>query len=192
MKPSDAIATLRAFNAWRRDDGDIDQPDPREIGLAIDALCNHAERMERELTELRKNGSALIASLQAELDGVERELEQERQDRKQADLDTIRALGERNDARKEIERDENAKAIQSLSVPERFRLMFGRFFVPGESCPECGNDLAIRDNRDGKVYDGDECRCCGCGFAGYISVDEDGDMTINGYELAETDDQAGG
>lgn len=29
---------------------------------------------------------------------LERELEQERQDRKQADLDTIRALGERNDA----------------------------------------------------------------------------------------------
>ena len=34
---------------------------------------------------------------------LERELKQERQDRKQADLDTIRALGERNDARAEIE-----------------------------------------------------------------------------------------
>jgi len=35
---------------------------------------------------------------------LERELEQERQDRQQADLDTIRALGERNDARAELER----------------------------------------------------------------------------------------
>ena len=34
---------------------------------------------------------------------LEQDLEQERQDRKQADLDTIRALGERNDARSEIE-----------------------------------------------------------------------------------------
>lgn len=33
---------------------------------------------------------------------LERELEQERQDRKQADLDTIRALGERNDARADL------------------------------------------------------------------------------------------
>ena len=99
MKPSDAIATLRAFNAWRRDDGDIDQPDPREIGQSIDALCDHAERMEREL-------------------------EQERQDRKQADLDTIRALGERNDARAELERRANARAIQAMTPQERFALMF--------------------------------------------------------------------
>jgi hypothetical protein len=33
---------------------------------------------------------------------MERELEQERQDRKQADLDALRALGERNDARAEL------------------------------------------------------------------------------------------
>lgn len=149
-----------------------------------------ARQLERELAELRKNGGELIASLQTELDGVERELEQERQDRKQADLDTIRALGERNDARAELaaeraladrlaallqrdrdgyggqvvdpecdccdceylrpidealaawkasrdqnnlegarpteeERRENARAIQAMTVPERFALMFG-------------------------------------------------------------------
>ena len=33
------------------------------------------------------------------IEELERELEQERQDRKQADVDTIRALGERNDER---------------------------------------------------------------------------------------------
>ena len=39
---------------------------------------------------------------EAEIERLERELEQERQDRKQSDLDTIRALGERNDARTEL------------------------------------------------------------------------------------------
>ena len=53
MKPSDAVATLRRFNAWRRDDGDSDQPDPREIGLAIDALCDHAERLTDANEDMR-------------------------------------------------------------------------------------------------------------------------------------------
>ena len=43
-----------------------------------------------------------LARLRLEVSRLERELEQERQDRKQADLDTIRALGERNEARAEI------------------------------------------------------------------------------------------
>jgi hypothetical protein len=52
---------------------------------------------------------------------LERELEQERQDRKQADIDTIRALGERNDARAELaaERalaDRLAKACESVRL----------------------------------------------------------------------------
>jgi hypothetical protein len=36
------------------------------------------------------------------VDGLKRELEQERQDRKQAEADICRALGERNDARAEL------------------------------------------------------------------------------------------
>jgi hypothetical protein len=52
---------------------------------------------------------------------LECELDQERQDRKQADIDTIRALGERNDARAEIaaERalsDRLANAIKRLEA----------------------------------------------------------------------------
>jgi len=42
--------------------------------------------------------------LREQLADCQRELEQDRQDRRQADLDTIRALGERNDARAEAER----------------------------------------------------------------------------------------
>jgi hypothetical protein len=46
---------------------------------------------------------------------LERELEQERQDRKQADLDVCRALGERNDARAII--DATLKALPVGYIP---------------------------------------------------------------------------
>jgi hypothetical protein len=70
-------AQIREFNRWRRGDETLQQPQPAEIGLMLDAAAKRLEKLERQL-------------------------EQERQDRKQADLDTIRALGERNDARAEL------------------------------------------------------------------------------------------
>lgn len=39
------IQTLRDFNAWRRADEDMDQPDPREIGQAIDAAIEELEEL---------------------------------------------------------------------------------------------------------------------------------------------------
>jgi hypothetical protein len=36
MKTEKAIQVLRDYNLWRRADEDMDQPDPREIGEAID------------------------------------------------------------------------------------------------------------------------------------------------------------
>jgi hypothetical protein len=51
---------------------------------------------DEEFTELVESTNSPAAKRIAEL---ERELEQERQDRKQAELDVCRALGERNDAR---------------------------------------------------------------------------------------------
>lgn len=58
-------------------------------------------RMRDNLASLSKLHSAERSKAQA---SFERELEQERQDRRQADLDTIRALGERNDERKLADR----------------------------------------------------------------------------------------
>ena len=69
-------------------------------------LRDLAQEMERELAESIES-HAFQVKLNREV--IEREkqthaeLEQERQDRKQADLDALRALGERNDARKELE-----------------------------------------------------------------------------------------
>ena len=50
MTPTETAAILRQYNQWRR--GNLEgqpQPDPREIGEAIDAAVEMIERMEREL-----------------------------------------------------------------------------------------------------------------------------------------------
>ena len=46
MTPTETAALLRRFNAWRRGDEAIKQPDPREIGLAIDAAIEMIESVE--------------------------------------------------------------------------------------------------------------------------------------------------
>ena len=45
MTPTEVTTILRQFNEWRRGDEDIPQPDPREIGEAIDAAVEMIERM---------------------------------------------------------------------------------------------------------------------------------------------------
>ena len=45
MTPAEAATILRQFNEWRRGDENIPQPDPREIGEAIDAAIGMIERM---------------------------------------------------------------------------------------------------------------------------------------------------
>ena len=51
MTPTEVAATLRQFNEWRRGDYEPSeqpaQPDPREIGEAIDAAIEMIGRMER-------------------------------------------------------------------------------------------------------------------------------------------------
>lgn len=65
--------------------------------------CRDPASEARDDWEEREEGirfSSVNRELAAKVGRLEHELEQERQDRKQADIDTIRALGERNDARK--------------------------------------------------------------------------------------------
>lgn len=52
MEPSDPIAFVRYYNAWRVG-GDIDQPEPTKITRMLTELCDHAERMERELEQVK-------------------------------------------------------------------------------------------------------------------------------------------
>ena len=47
MTPTETAAILRQFNEWRRgDDETVEQPDPREIGEAIDAAVEMIDRLE--------------------------------------------------------------------------------------------------------------------------------------------------
>ena len=52
MTPTETAAILRQFNEWRRGDEDLPQPDPREIGEAIDAAVEMIERMDEALESL--------------------------------------------------------------------------------------------------------------------------------------------
>jgi hypothetical protein len=45
MKTEQAIQVLRDYNLWRRADEDMEQPDPREIGKAIDDAIESMEEL---------------------------------------------------------------------------------------------------------------------------------------------------
>ena len=62
MTPTETATLLRQFNEWRRGDEDIPQPDPREIGEAIDAAIEMLESAERDQL------AAEIEALRAEVD----------------------------------------------------------------------------------------------------------------------------
>ena len=48
MTPTETATILRQFNEWRRsEDETVEQPDPREIGEAIDAAIAMIERMSK-------------------------------------------------------------------------------------------------------------------------------------------------
>ena len=49
MTPAEVTTILRQFNGWRRDfDDKFEQPDPREIGEAIDAAIEMIESAEED------------------------------------------------------------------------------------------------------------------------------------------------
>jgi len=49
MSPTETATTLRHYNAWRRGNlEDQPMPDPREIGLAIDAAIEMIESAEED------------------------------------------------------------------------------------------------------------------------------------------------
>ena len=56
MKTEKAIQVLRDYNLWRRGNEDMEQPDPREIGEAIDSVLVSIQKAEAERDEERKEG----------------------------------------------------------------------------------------------------------------------------------------
>lgn len=54
-QPGAIIAMLRQYNLWRRGSDELAQPNPTEIGLCLDAVCDVSEKLERERDEARKS-----------------------------------------------------------------------------------------------------------------------------------------
>jgi hypothetical protein len=66
---SETVAFLRKFNAWRRGDDSIPQPQPRKVGEMIDAACDQIERMEKEIEGLRDDLCGYKCADKAAADG---------------------------------------------------------------------------------------------------------------------------
>ena len=60
MTPTETATILRQFNEWRRgEDNKVEQPDPREIGEAIDAAIERLELAESSVAWHRRRWMAL-------------------------------------------------------------------------------------------------------------------------------------
>jgi hypothetical protein len=94
---SDTIENLRKYNLWRRGDELIEQPDPKDIGIWIDEICEIAEKLERERDEAREERDKMQTELEMWRDGnilheVHRdELEKTERERNEARINAITA-----------------------------------------------------------------------------------------------------
>jgi hypothetical protein len=53
------IQTLKRFNAWRRGDDVIEQPNPKAVGQAIDAVIEHLAALERDRDDWKADAQLL-------------------------------------------------------------------------------------------------------------------------------------
>lgn len=47
MTLSTALTLLRTYNRWRRESGELDMPNPREVGEALDVVIAHFDSMDQ-------------------------------------------------------------------------------------------------------------------------------------------------
>jgi hypothetical protein len=57
------LQTLRDFNAWRRGDEAIEQPDPKTIGEAIDWAISYIEAVDESMKAPSMQVAAMIAGI---------------------------------------------------------------------------------------------------------------------------------
>jgi len=53
------IQTLKRFNAWRRGDDVIEQPNPKEVGQAIDAVIEYLATLQRDRDDWKHEAQLL-------------------------------------------------------------------------------------------------------------------------------------
>ena len=132
MTPAEVTTILRQFNEWRLGDEDIPQPDPREIGKAIDAAIEMIDRLESaesdalEQARLNGMGASREAALMAKLEAVEKErdvlrdrLALESQENGALRDSVDRACEERDALRAKIEAMERQKPVAWLHETRR-------------------------------------------------------------------------
>jgi len=56
-------AQIRQFNRWRRGDEALDQPQPAEIGLMLDAAADRLEDLEMEVAVWKQESKRLATEL---------------------------------------------------------------------------------------------------------------------------------
>jgi predicted RNase H-like nuclease (RuvC/YqgF family) len=125
MKTEKAIQILRDYNLWRRGNEDMEQPDPREIGEAIDDVLMAIDNMEEE-AKLHRGAITgwqnkwecaveLAAKAQADLDKEREEGEEqarllgkgsEREVRLRAENRSLERALEKAEAERELWREE--------------------------------------------------------------------------------------
>lgn len=89
---NDTIENLRKYNLWRRGDELIEQPDPKDIGIWIDEICEIAEKLERERDEARVERDILRLDAQREAEHHDRmvgELEKVYKERDEAQIECL-------------------------------------------------------------------------------------------------------
>ena len=93
---------------------------------SAEMLLQHLVRRYNELEDRAESWrmSSVCRAKEAEIARLESELEHHKHDAKAWSAVAKGYLGERNDARAELERRANARAIHAMTPQERFALMF--------------------------------------------------------------------
>ena len=74
MSTEEAVKVLRHFNEWRRYDGAIGEgpamPDPKDIGIAIDILCDANELTWEDIKRIIAAEGSIYDEYHADVDDI--------------------------------------------------------------------------------------------------------------------------
>jgi hypothetical protein len=134
MKTEKAIQVLRDYNLWRRGNEDMEQPDPREIGEAIDSVLVAIQKAEAERDEERKEGEEQARLLGM---GSEREVDLMAKNRN-LEKALEKAEAERDLWRETAEESFQTRAWKQLIEEEKVRMKRRLEYMVGD---DWGNKL---------------------------------------------------
>ena len=134
MKTEQAIQVLRDYNLWRRGNEDMEQPDPREIGEAIDSVLVAIQKAEAERDEERKEGEEQARLLGM---GSEREVDLMAKNRN-LEKALEKAEAERDLWRETAEESFQTRAWKQLIEEEKVRMKRRLEYMVGD---DWGNKL---------------------------------------------------